>query len=458
MKIIKFLAKSVHGYLDFDIEFNDRLNFLTGINGTGKTTALNSIVSLLIPDPQFLCNVRYDLVKVTIELDGENLTIQAKSNDIGALLSLQGSRKSVQLNTYLRDPDVPLYRQEEYEAEYYRDQIASLRSDEVIRKIIDLPSPMYLGLDRRVIHGAGKQYRRAPSHRNPRLDSKRTVFSGNMENRLMEALDLAEHSHSQQSLKQNTLDAEFQRQLLLELINLSPVTFRGDLKLPGKEETTQVAQWLQTLATLPNVLRLEKRDVDLAIRPMSEFLKGLGADIAKLPSGEMTGKELNDDATHQVMLRWAFNRPYIEKIERVTEIIHKYSEKRVEIEELNNRYLHGINKFFADGGKKVDFDARGKISFSSMKSEKPIGFSSLSSGEIQLFVILTHLYFNPDAQAANLFIIDEPELSLHVNWQEAFVDGLLDATTEEVQLVLATHAPSIILHRTGNCIEIEQKS
>ena len=225
--------------------------------------------------------------------------------------------------------------------------------------------------------------------------------------------------------------------------------------MPGKNEADQVGQWLQTLATLPNILNLPESDVNLAIRPMSEFLKGLRETISKLPSKSDGEDPTDDEAEHDVILRWAFNRPYIEKIERVSEIIKDYDLKRQEIEALNNRYLHGINRFFADGGKIVDFDERGMISFSSTKTEKSLGFNSLSSGEIQLFVILTHLYFNPDAQEANLFIIDEPELSLHVNWQEAFVEGLLDAT-DDVQLILATHAPSIILHRVEDCIEIEQ--
>ena len=176
MKIASFVAKGVHGYLNFDIKFNDRLTFLTGINGTGKTTALNSIVSLLIPDVQFLCNVQYETIKVTIQVDNRKLTIQSKTNDIGAELSISGAGKPVQLKTYLRDPDVPSYRQEENEAEYYREQISDLRGDEIIRQIIDLPSPMYLGLDRRVVHGPGRRSRRAVTARTRRFEGKRTVF------------------------------------------------------------------------------------------------------------------------------------------------------------------------------------------------------------------------------------------------------------------------------------------
>lgn len=454
MKILRFKAKNVHGYLNFDIKFNDRLSFLTGINGTGKTTALNSIVALLLPDLQFLCNVHYEYIQVSIKLEDRKITINSKSNEGGATLSIAGSKKSVELTSYLRDPDVPTYRQEDYEAEYYREQISDLRNNEVIREIIDLPSPMYLGLDRRMLHGSVRRQKRIPPSRIARGYQKKTVFSGSMENRLAEAVELAEHSHAQQSLKQNALDAEFQRQLLLELINIAPISTQGELLAPTQTETQKIGEWLDTFATLPNILKLPEDDVNLAIRPMSTFLLELKRGIQKIPHDVSPDEVFREDSNRDTILNWVMNQPYIEKIQRVVSIIEKYDESRNKIEELNNRYLHGINRFFTDGGKEVNFNTRGRISFSSMQSQGDLGFNSLSSGEIQLFVILTHLYFNPDAAEANLFIIDEPELSLHVNWQEEFVSALLEATTD-VQLILATHAPSIILHRVDQCIEIE---
>jgi predicted ATP-dependent endonuclease of OLD family len=76
----------------------------------------------------------------------------------------------------------------------------------------------------------------------------------------------------------------------------------------------------------------------------------------------------------------------------------------------------------------------------------------LSSGESQIIVIITHLVFNP-GQRANVFIIDEPELSLHVRWQELFVDAVSKANPD-LQLLVATHSPSIILDRIDKCIDL----
>ena len=60
------------------------------------------------------------------------------------------------------------------------------------------------------------------------------------------------------------------------------------------------------------------------------------------------------------------------------------------------------------------------------------------------------------AQENNVFIIDEPELSLHVQWQELFVDSIISANPN-IQYVLATHSPSIILDRIENCVDLVRR-
>jgi recombinational DNA repair ATPase RecF len=46
MKILRFEARKLHGYLNFSLNLNSKLIFLTGINGAGKTTAVRSITAL----------------------------------------------------------------------------------------------------------------------------------------------------------------------------------------------------------------------------------------------------------------------------------------------------------------------------------------------------------------------------------------------------------------------------
>lgn len=67
----------------------------------------------------------------------------------------------------------------------------------------------------------------------------------------------------------------------------------------------------------------------------------------------------------------------------------------------------------------------------------------LSSGEKQIVVLMAYLAFKVERNGQRVYIVDEPEVSLHITWQERFVDALLEACPDG-QFILATHSPSII--------------
>ncbi|WP_411052969.1 AAA family ATPase [Tritonibacter sp. SIMBA_163] len=52
-----------------------------------------------------------------------------------------------------------------------------------------------------------------------------------------------------------------------------------------------------------------------------------------------------------------------------------------------------------------------------------------------------------------MFIIDEPELSLHLQWQAKFVAAVLDSSTN-TQFIMATHSPTVIMKRVDLYKEI----
>lgn len=47
MKIKHFKIEKLHGYIDYNIKFNNDVTFLYGNNGCGKTTVLNIITSII---------------------------------------------------------------------------------------------------------------------------------------------------------------------------------------------------------------------------------------------------------------------------------------------------------------------------------------------------------------------------------------------------------------------------
>ena len=66
----------------------------------------------------------------------------------------------------------------------------------------------------------------------------------------------------------------------------------------------------------------------------------------------------------------------------------------------------------------------------------------LSSGEKQLLVILLTVLVQ-DNQSGVLFM-DEPEVSLHVEWQQRLIN-LIRELNPNVQIILTTHSPAMIM-------------
>ena len=69
-----------------------------------------------------------------------------------------------------------------------------------------------------------------------------------------------------------------------------------------------------------------------------------------------------------------------------------------------------------------------------------VGVEALSSGEKQIVILFTYLAF----QRGKIFVVDEPEISLHPRWQEEFLDGVKDLMRSDTQLIIATHSPAIV--------------
>ena len=72
-----------------------------------------------------------------------------------------------------------------------------------------------------------------------------------------------------------------------------------------------------------------------------------------------------------------------------------------------------------------------------------IGLESLSSGEKNDFIMFFDLIFRTGD--GTVVLIDEPEISLHILWQEKYIDNVVKALSgKSCQIIVATHSPSIV--------------
>ena len=76
--------------------------------------------------------------------------------------------------------------------------------------------------------------------------------------------------------------------------------------------------------------------------------------------------------------------------------------------------------------------------------------SHLSSGQKRLISILSQISDSPNGST---ILIDEPELSLHIEWQERLVSALTENFPKH-KFILATHAPSIVKFHHEKVIQV----
>ena len=103
------------------------------------------------------------------------------------------------------------------------------------------------------------------------------------------------------------------------------------------------------------------------------------------------------------------------------------------------RFQDIIDELFEETGKHI------------VRTENEIRFTQigevlmpyqLSSGEKQMLVILLTVLVEDD-QPYVLFM-DEPEVSLHIEWQKRLIDLILEMNPN-VQIILTTHSPALIM-------------
>ncbi len=71
----------------------------------------------------------------------------------------------------------------------------------------------------------------------------------------------------------------------------------------------------------------------------------------------------------------------------------------------------------------------------------------MSSGQKQVLALITAVRNSPEGA---LILVDEPEISLHVNWQERLVEQLY-APLVGSRLLIATHSPDIVINHRHLC-------
>lgn len=442
MRLKQFIAKDVRGYMKYDIKFRDSVTFLIGINGSGKTTVLKLLSGLLTPSYIDLCQIEYSQIELICEGMSDNSNIKIISEKEGNRLTLKycknGQHTVVGSFEYIEKT----FNRRRFEPEFVNQEITKRNlldfdQSQVVSKIKELKTPLFLGLNRRIVNTNGSDYferdgfeRRRRFHLDFALDS--------VDEALNDIQELFYGFIRQNAKRQSFLSDSFRKKVFEESFKAASI------------DTMPTIDYERELLRLKYqkeefVKAIEKLGIKDESIQFSDFFDRIQETLNTLSSINPENELLKDDSSDyfNALMSWILNSSQIERIDKIIQYSNDYSDRVAKLKEPINRFVESANLFFNESEKTVTVYEQGDIIIKIAGAKKNNSIFELSSGEKQLLVILAHLSFHNRNQRSSIFIIDEPELSLHISWQEKFVDAILKASPN-TQFIMATHAPAIL--------------
>lgn len=140
---------------------------------------------------------------------------------------------------------------------------------------------------------------------------------------------------------------------------------------------------------------------------------------------------------------------------RIHELVSEWAEllaRRSEIYSPKSDFINTVNNLFYD--KKIIISPGNEPVFVDPEGDEILS-KYLSSGEKQMLILLGESLL----QKKNRFVYlaDEPELSLHIDWQEKLVPSLININPN-AQIIFATHSPDIVGAYKQNTFDLEKIS
>lgn len=220
MRITDFACLDLNTFITRKIAFFDDVSFLHGINGSGKTTILRAIASLLTPDPIWLANAAFRSIEIQLEHDESALKIAAAKTDQTLNLTISGSVNlasavSVEDARRLGEEEDDLFRLTTAERDSTAGKLRAFNEKYEVLSFIDkLPTPIFLGLDRTTLTSSATT---KLAHLGSRSRALHPYFRTQLDDAIFEAERLLSRQLSTLSTEKNRIFAQLRNQLVLSL-------------------------------------------------------------------------------------------------------------------------------------------------------------------------------------------------------------------------------------------------
>lgn len=397
------------GEHSISFDFHDDVNFIIGINGSGKTTAVNIVVAALTADFSELDRLEFS--KIIIKLKSKSsrkkpsVTISKTPNKEGPFSSIQYEIKesagdkpiTLSLDDYEEQMMLRRYPKHILEREFYRRQGENVNS--TLNKLVNVS---WLSVNR--ASNSTDEDERGEST----VDRKLKELS----NRLVRYFSTLGKEGSEEF-------ENFQKEVFLSML------FRKSNKpFFSTAKDIDIDDEKNALEGIFNQFKVKQKDfkskLDGHFDALSKAKEKLESENSSLNTTDIS-----------VLIG-------TERIDYIVDEWTKSIAKRSVIFEPRDTFLKIINSMMQR--KEFSINSRNELQITT-QSGKKLPIRRLSSGEKQLLIVLGEALLQENNPW--VYIADEPELSLHVRWQESLVENLR-AINPNSQIIFATHSPDVV--------------
>ncbi|ELI8051011.1 TPA: AAA family ATPase [Yersinia enterocolitica] len=468
--IESFRMTQVHGYKDITMVMKGKTTIFVSENGAGKTTVLNAIRLLLEQDYQGLMRINFK--SIFIKLAGKD-EIEIKNErdsqlPVEEVKSFMSERLFINIS-FWEDHDIRKYTRsiidsknneyrdslithdiyarskfpEEFINHYLNELKERITSKAIKSDSLVLKSSKGFNKNQKIIHEAlsGLEivflptYRRVEKSFNDSVKDERELNRRSGFRRIGIKLHKDGISYGlkdvEEALKELTLNIE--RTSNLGYRSLSAKMLEDLINYGNNTTIAKLQNGLPLIEDLERFLsRVEDSGANIRARRESSNKK---AELISSLKDLYTENKIKDITYLEYFLS------------QLNVVIQETKEQEYKIE----RFVDVCNKYLTSSGdsKSLQFDPKSlEVIVSDNFTDERIFLNDLSSGEKQVISLMATIYLNDSNH--KIILIDEPELSLSIDWQRMILPDLNSGENVK-QIIAITHSPFIFDNDLDTC-------
>lgn len=425
--------KRLFGRYDVNVKFDKNVNIMVGENGLGKTTILNSIYYVLVKKFSRLANIDFSQMEIKFK---NSSPMEFSKNDVVAYINHDGTKRYkswMEIDIINELKKILLYKNGQRVMDNLIGDLDYIAYR--ISKKYDIPSRV---VEKYIISyitsNKSGEVSNTSQGKKANIEKLNKVISANVKNKILylPTYRRIEDDYTELNLMiKEKKDSDLLIQFGMSDVQKSIDSTLDTIRTIAAQNFTNMSgvllkQYLDNRGKLNNNMIDERIDTETA----TIILDRIGDKIDTEDKKKIL--EIIDENDYR-------ENSYL--LNLIMELKKNYDSQKIYDEKIN-KFVSACNNYMID--KHIEY-IPSKLSLnicmnSRKRKKNEIELMSLSSGEKQIVSLFSKLYLENNNNC--IMIIDEPELSLSIDWQRKILPDIMKSGNCDL-LLAVTHSPFV---------------